>query len=106
MVTDIGKGKEFEHFSREQLQRVIEKISNDIDKNKTNQKYMKGAFAVKGLTTLKGENVDIWLEWNARVYKGMNDIGIVRLIYFEKDTFPDIVIDRYNWYNKNIKNLN
>lgn len=104
MVTDIGKGKELEHFSKKELQGVIEKISIDIDNAKN--KSMKGAVAIKGMKTLEGKVVDTWLEWNANIFKGMNDIGISRLIYFSEGTFPDIVIDRYNWYQANMKNLN
>jgi len=101
MVTDIGKGKELEHFSKSEMQRVAEIISEEIDSSKREgQKTMNGAFLLNNLMTLENEIVDVWIEWNANINPGMNDIGFSRCIYFNTETFPDIVIDRYNIYSK------
>lgn len=100
----IEKGKEFDYFSEETIQKFIIDFSNDIDKQKEEKKYYKGAGAYKNIQNKKGKKVNVWIEWNARRVNDALDIGITNCIFYDQDTIPDLVLDRWNKISKEVKN--
>lgn len=101
--TSIEKGKEFDYFSKETIQKFIIDFSNDIENEKEEKKYYKGAVAYKSIENLKGEKVEVWIEWNAQRINDALDIGITKCIFYDEKTIPDIVLDRWNLMSKELK---
>ena len=103
--TQVEKGKETDYFSKETVQLLIEDIANEIKQQKKVKKFYKGAISYQAIKNLEGKEVDVWIEWDARRKKGLLDIGITNCIFHKKDTFPDIVLDRWNKVKKEIEGI-
>ncbi|WP_064967824.1 hypothetical protein [Tenacibaculum ovolyticum] len=100
--TEVPVGKEDKYFSLNTIQKFIMDFNNDIDKQEKT-KFYKGACAYDAVDNLKGEKVDVWVEWNARRIQDALDIGITKLIYYDLGTIPDVVLDRWNIVSKELK---
>ncbi|WP_117885786.1 hypothetical protein [Aureibaculum luteum] len=103
---EIEPGKEAEYFSVEIIQKFILDFHNDIEQQTERKKFYKGAGAYKAIYNLYGSKVDVWIEWNARRVEDALDIGITKFIFYDIDTIPDLVLDRWNIMSKELKRTN